>query len=103
MVVADVPIQEGSRMEQIIDTLTREKTIEHICSAIRVHPCYKQDLIQDIYLIVLTTPEEKLKKLGNQLNFWLAKIIKNQYYGGPFYKRWRSHKMIDIEEIKYKI
>lgn len=102
MVVADLSIQEGSRMEQI-DTLIREKTIEHICSAIRVHPYYKQDLIQDIYLIVLTTPEEKLNQLGSQLNYWLVKTIKNQYYGGPFYKRWRSHKMIDIEEIKCKI
>lgn len=89
-------------MEQI-ETLIREKTIERICNAIRVHPCYKKDLIQDIYLIVLTTPEEKLEKLGNRLNFWLAKIIKNQYYGGPFYKRWRSRKMIDIEDVKYRI
>lgn len=102
MVVADLPLQEGSRMEQI-ETIVREKTIERICNAIRVHPCHKKDLVQDIYLIVLTTPEEKLEKLGDQLNYWLAKIIKNQYYGGPFYKRWRAHKMIDIEDVKYRI
>ena len=83
-----------------MEYLASNHIVENICKAIRVHPRYMDDLIQDIYLIIL---QSKKEIDIHQINFWLVRVIKNQYYGGPFYKRWRSHRHIDIEEIKYKI
>ena len=85
-----------------VDNLARTHVIEQICNSIRVNPTYTRDLAQDIYLILLTNPNLSTMN-AKEIPYWLVKVIKNQYYGGPFYRRWRSHKMIDIEEIKYKI
>lgn len=86
----------------IVENLARTHVIEQICNSIRVNPTYTRDLAQDIYLILLTNPNLSTMN-AKEIPYWLVKVIKNQYYGGPFYRRWRSHKMIDIEEIKYKI
>ena len=58
---------------------------------------YKEDLAQEIYLIVLTKPPELLQQLydDKQLNFYLARIISNQYFSktSQFYKNYKKYNM----------
>lgn len=104
--MADLPIQRRGYMEQtnndIVENLARTHIIEQICNSIRVNPTYTRDLAQEIYLILLTNPN--LSKMNaKELPYWLVKVIKNQYYGGPFYRRWRKHQHQPLETIMYKI
>lgn len=75
----------------IVECLCTSGVIDGICKAIRVHPRYMEDLTQDIYLSVLLYPSNKLREMydSHQLNYFLVRMVKNQYYGGPFYRKWR--------------
>ena len=90
---------------EIVEQLAESHTIENICKAIRVKPTYIDDLTQDICLAILLYDPKKLTEMqdGNQLRFFLTKVIKNQYYGGPFYRRWRKHVPLPLDSIMYKI
>lgn len=75
----------------VAEYLAANRTIENICLAIKVQPRYMEDLTQDIYLAVLLYPSNKLREMydSHQLNYFLVRMVKNQYYGGPFYRKWR--------------
>ena len=69
---------------EIIDELSRTNTVEKIIY--KLLPCsknpfdYPQDLIQDIYLILLNSDENLIVTLYNkgELGFYLLKIARNQ-------------------------
>ena len=69
---------------EIIDELSRTNTVEKIIY--KLLPCsknpfdYPQDLIQDIYLILLNSNENLIVTLYNkgELGFYLLKIARNQ-------------------------
>lgn len=78
----------------MLNKIANEKLVETICKNIGVSPKYMNDLVQEIYLILLEYNQTKLQKIydNGQLNFFLTRIIKNQWCSNtsPFYKKYRK-------------
>lgn len=96
--------------DDIYSTIAKEKLIESLITKYKVNPKYKEDLIQEIYLIVLQKPPDMLKELYDkkQINFYLAKIITNQYFSktSKFYKDYKKYNMVkdnDTDTTKLEI
>lgn len=79
----------------IYDIIANEKLIEILIDKYNVKPLYKQDLAQDVFLIILSKPEKMLQELydNKQLNFYLARIISNQYFSktSKFFKDYKKY------------
>lgn len=84
--------------KDIYTTIAEEKMIENLIDKYNVQSKYKQDLSQEIYLIVLTKPPELLQQLydNKQLNYYLARIISNQYFSktSQFYKNYKKYNIL---------
>lgn len=82
--------------ETIIETLAKEKRVEALVENIAHHPLTAdlKDLCQMVYLILLEYDEAKLQDLweNDQINFFLARIIINQYRSSnsPFHSIFRK-------------
>ena len=87
---------------EIIDELSRSNTVEKII--FKLLPCSKnpfdcpEDLIQDIYLLLLQKDDNLIVNLYNkgELGFYLLKIARNQLLSknSPYYQkyiRFQSH------------
>lgn len=79
----------------MLNKIANERIVETICKNIGVSPKYMDDLVQEIYVILLEYDQDKLQEIYDkgQLNFWLTRIIKNQYCSttSPFYKKYRKY------------
>lgn len=100
------------RKNNIIEALAKEKTVETLCTNMGVEPAYIDDLVQEIYLILLEYNEDKLIKMyeRKQLKFFIVRIIMNQYFSknSPFYKKYKIYdqrqdynKEIETEEDEF--
>lgn len=100
------------RTNNIINELAKEKTVETLCTNMGVEQAYLDDLVQEIYLILLEYDEDKLIKMyeRKQLKFFIVRIIMNQYFSknSPFYKKYKMYdqrqdynKEIETEEDEY--
>lgn len=91
--------------DEIITALAREKVVESMIENIAHQPLSADlmDLSQMVYLILLEYEDSKLLDLweNNQMNFFLARIIINQYRSSnsPFYTLFRKYKLL-TEEIE---
>ena len=80
----------------IIDTLARERRVEALVENIAHHSLTDdlKDLCQMVYLVLLEYDETKLLDLweNEQMNFFLARIIINQYRSSnsPFHTIFRK-------------
>ena len=79
----------------MLNKIANERLVEEICKNLGVSPKYMDDLTQEIYLILLEYNQEKLQSIYDkgQLNFFLTRIIKNQYFSktSPFFKKYRKY------------
>ncbi len=75
--------------------------IRVICDNIGVDAKYRDDLIQEVILIILEYDKEKIEQLyaSNQMNFFLVRVIKSQYNSitSPFYKQYRKFSALSDE------
>ena len=81
---------------EVVDIISREHLVEKI--VYKLLPCsknpfdYPQDLIQDIYLILLNGDENLIVTLYNkdELGFYLLKIARNQLLSknSPYYTKY---------------
>ena len=82
---------------KIIDTLAKEKRVEAMVENIAHHALTDdlKDLCQMVYLILLEYDEDKIIDLweNDQMNFFLARIIINQYRSSnsPFHTIFRKY------------
>ena len=80
----------------IIETLAQEKRVEALVENIAHHSLTAdlKDLCQMVYMILLEYDEGKLQDLweNDQMNFFLARIILNQYRSSnsPFHTMFRK-------------
>lgn len=78
--------------QTIIEILARERRVETMVGRIAHSPMTAdlEDLCQMVYLVICEYDETKLQDLWdhNQINFFIARIILNQYRSrnSPFYK-----------------
>ena len=83
--------------ETIIETLAKERRVEALVENIAHHSLTAdlKDLCQMVYLILLEYDESKLQDLweNDQINFFLARIILNQYRSSnsPFHAIFRKY------------
>lgn len=83
--------------ETIIETLARERRVEALVENIAHHSLTAdlKDLCQMVYLILLEYDATRLQDLweNDQINFFLARIIINQYRSSnsPFFKIFRKY------------
>lgn len=100
------------RKNNIINELAKEKTVETLCTNMGVEQAYLDDLVQEIYLILLEYDEGKMIKMyeRKQLKFFIVRIIMNQYFSknSPFYKKYKLfdqrqdyNKEIETEEDEF--
>jgi DNA-directed RNA polymerase specialized sigma24 family protein len=72
-------------INKIIDGHMIEEMVENI----GVKECYKDDLIQEVYLALLQQDQERLNEIDEkgELRYFVSKIITNQYCSvhSPFY------------------
>lgn len=88
----------------MLNKIANERLVEEICKNLGVSPKYMDDLVQEIYLILLEYNQEKLQYIYDkgQLNFFLTRIIKNQYFSNtsPFFKKYRKYyDMVDDNNV----
>lgn len=85
-----------------IDHIIKNKIIENLVDAYNVPSTYKDDLIQEIYLIILQYDSNTLKQLYDkkQLKYFIAKIITNQFFSktSTFYKTYKKYYKQLIDE-----
>ena len=92
----------------MIEQLARERRVETMIENIAKQPLSPdlKDLSQMVYLILLEYDGDKLQDLwdNGQINFFIARIILNQYRSSnsPFYKMFRKYgrKCEDITELR---
>ena len=83
--------------ETIIETLAKERRVEALVENIAHHSLTAdlKDLCQMVYLILLEYDESKLQDLweNEQINFFIARIILNQYRSSnsPFHAIFRKY------------
>lgn len=78
--------------------IAENKIVETIARNMRVEKEYYDDLVQEVYLILLTGyTEEKLQEAidKKQINYIVTKIMKNQWFSGnsPFYRNYKKYKL----------
>ena len=84
--------------ETIIETLAKDRRVEALVENIAHHSLTAdlKDLCQMVYLILLEYDESKLQDLweNDQINFFIARIILNQYRSSnsPFHTIFRKYK-----------
>lgn len=66
---------------QLIEQLNKDQTIETIAHNLRVDTDYFDDLVQEIYLIVLEYNNDKLNEIyeKGQIKFWLSRVMMNTW------------------------
>lgn len=93
---------------EMVTILARERRVETMVENIAKQPLSAdlKDLAQMVYVILLEYDEGRLLDLWEhgQINFFIARIILNQYrsVNSPFYKLFRKHgkRQEDIETIR---
>ena len=90
---------------EIIEAIAKDRMVETMVTNIAHKPMSAdlQDLSQMVYLILLEYDEKKLQDLWehNQMHFFVARIIVNQYdsVNSPFYTIFRKFRRMIDEDI----
>lgn len=87
----------------IVEQLARERRVEQmICHICKADGPNLDDLAQMIYEALLLYDEKKITALweAGQMNFFLVRIIKNQYFSStsPYHTTYRKRRGGAIEE-----
>ena len=89
-----------------IDYILKHDIVNDIIGNIGVATDMKDDLAQEIYLILLEYDQDKLQEMinNNQIKFFISRIITNQYNSKTsiFYKKYKKpliNKLKTIDEI----
>lgn len=90
---------------EIVEAIANDRMVETMVSNIAHQPMSAdlEDLSQMVYLILLEYDEKKLQDLweNDQMNFFIARIIVNQYnsVNSPFYTIFRKFRLMVDHEI----
>ena len=91
--------------KDIINNLAKEKYIETTIGNLTTSP-YKKDLAQDLYIELLTKPDELIFGLfeRDELKFYIKKMIRLNINSNtsPFYTKYERYRKIS-DEIPYNL
>lgn len=81
--------------EGIIEQIAKNKTVETMVDNMAVPDLYRDDLIQEIYLILLQYDEDKIQEIWDKgdMNFFISKLITNNYNSktSRFYYKYKKY------------
>lgn len=82
-------------LNQIVSELCNDGVVEELCDNMNISPFYRDDLVQEIYCILLDYNEDKIVEMyeKKQLKFFIVRIIQNQYMSNnsPFFKKYKKY------------
>ena len=86
-----------------ITAIVYSSMLEDILKNFKIPENYHDDLLQEIYLILLQYSQEKIEQIFNNgdMKFFLVKIVKNQYFSrnSPFYSKYKKFNQLRDENI----
>lgn len=93
-------------LNDIVDTLAREKTIENLIRKMKVSQGELnenlKDLAQDLYISLLTKDEKKIQGLyeRGELNYFITQMISNNIHSknSPYYMTYKRGYKEEMEE-----
>ena len=95
---------------EVVEIIAKEKVVEQIVSNIaKTSDDLLNDLVQEIYLDLLTKSEEKIVKLyeTNQLRFFIVRMATNNLFSknSPYYQTFKKNAnlTVDIDNFKDKL
>ena len=92
---------------EIVEAIAKDRMVETMVTNIAHKPMSAdlQDLSQMVYLILLEYDEQKIQDLwiNNQMQFFIARIIINQYNSvtSPFHTIFRKFRLMVDESIQF--
>lgn len=92
---------------EIVEAIAKDRMVETMVTNIAHKPMSAdlQDLSQMVYLILLEYDEKRLQDLwiNNQMHFFIARIIVNQYNSvtSPFHTIFRKFRLMVDETIQF--
>lgn len=88
-------MQTRERDMTIIESIAKEKTVEMIVDNMAVKDIYRDDLIQEIYMILLMYNQERLQEIMDKgdMRFFISKLITNNYNSktSRFYYKFKKY------------
>lgn len=85
-----------------IEYLARNRVVEEMIDKMNISGKHIDDLVQEIYLILLEYDTDKINELiqNKQINFFISRIIMNQVFSctSDFYKKYVKW---DINKVEY--
>lgn len=95
------------RNETGLTSIANRKVVEEICKNMRVDSEYFDDLVQEVYYILLTGyTDEVLEKATEQKQekFIITSIVKRQWLSktSPFYRQYKKPKLKSVPMEQYK-
>ena len=95
---------------EIIEIIAKERLVEQIVSNIaKSSDDLLNDLVQEIYLDLLSKSEEKIVNLyeTNQIRFFVVRMVTNNLFSknSPFYQTFKknTNATINIDDLKDKL
>lgn len=95
---------------EIIEIIAKERLVEQIVSNIaKSSDDLLNDLVQEIYLDLLSKSEEKIVNLyeTNQIRFFVVRMVTNNLFSknSPFYQTFKKNAnlTVDIDNFKDKL
>lgn len=84
---------------EIVEALSQDQVIETMAHNLRVDSEYFDDLVQEIYMIILTYDNGKLNDIWSkgQIKFWVSRVMMNTWNSRTSrffktYKKFEEHK-----------
>lgn len=90
-------------MNNPVEYIANNKIVEILIRDYMVDYCFRDDLTQEIYLILLQYNQSKLQQLidKGQIKFFVARIIHNQFFSttSTFYRQYKKP-LLNKETLK---
>ena len=80
----------------------KKRVVEEMIENMNINTPYNDDLVQEIYLILLEYDRDKINQMikNKQINFFISRVIMNQVFSctSDFYKKYVKW---DINKVEY--
>jgi hypothetical protein len=80
---------------EIVELVIQQGVVEHALHLYNVHPSHRDDLMQEVLLILLEIDNERLNDIyqGGKLSHFITKIVKNQWCSNTsgYYSMYRKY------------
>ena len=90
-------------MNKPVEYIAKNKIVETLVRDYMVDYCFRDDLIQEVYLILLQYNQSKLQEIidKGQIKFFVARIVHNQFFSvtSTFYRKYKKP-LLNKETLK---